>query len=74
MIKDIVQEVGAGVLGVAESLGHFAFLVRSTFGWMMRAPIEWRQVLIQMTRIGVESLPVTTMTTFFTGMVLAFFQ
>jgi phospholipid/cholesterol/gamma-HCH transport system permease protein len=38
---------------------------------MLRAPIEWRQVLIQMMRIGVESLPVTTMTTFFTGMVLA---
>ncbi len=66
-----VGEFGREVMGAAESVGRFAFLVRSTFAWMLRAPIEWRQVLIQMMRIGVESLPVTTMTTFFTGMVLA---
>ncbi|MBI5238979.1 MAG: ABC transporter permease [Elusimicrobia bacterium] len=66
-----VGDFGREVLGAAESVGRFAFLVRSTFAWMLRAPIEWRQVLIQMMRIGVESLPVTTMTTFFTGMVLA---
>jgi phospholipid/cholesterol/gamma-HCH transport system permease protein len=66
-----VGELGREVMGAAESVGRFAFLVRSTAAWLLRAPIEWRQVLIQMLRIGVESLPVTTMTTFFTGMVLA---
>lgn len=66
-----VGEFGREIMGAAESVGRFAFLVRSTVAWMLRAPIEWRQVLIQMMRIGVESLPVTTMTTFFTGMVLA---
>lgn len=62
---------GKEVLGASESMGHFVFLVRSTFLWMFRAKIEWRQTLIQMVRIGVESLPVTAMTMFFTGMVLA---
>jgi phospholipid/cholesterol/gamma-HCH transport system permease protein len=62
---------GAWILALSEDVGQFVFLVRSTFTWMFRAPIEWRQTLIQMARIGVESLPVTAMTMFFTGMVLA---
>jgi len=67
----VVEDFGREAMAVSESVGRFAFLVRSTAAWMLRAPIEWRQVLNQMMRIGVESLPVTTMTTFFTGMVLA---
>ena len=66
-----VEDFGREAVAVSESMGRFTFLVRSTVAWMLRSPIEWRQVLIQMLRIGVESLPVTMMTTFFTGMVLA---
>lgn len=71
MRQRVLAGMGRGILGVSESMGRFTFLVRSTVGWTLRAPIEWRQVLIQMMRVGVESLPVTMMTTFFTGMVLA---
>jgi phospholipid/cholesterol/gamma-HCH transport system permease protein len=66
-----VEDFGREAVAVSESMGRFTFLVRSAVAWMLRAPIEWRQVLIQMQRIGVDSLPVTMMTTFFTGMVLA---
>ena len=66
-----MEDFGREAMAVSESMGRFVFLVRSTAAWMLRATIEWRQVLNQMMRIGVESLPVTTMTTFFTGMVLA---
>jgi len=66
-----VEDFGKEAMSVSESMGRFAFLLRSTVAWMLRAPIEWQQVLTQMMRIGVESLPVTVMTTFFTGMVLA---
>ncbi|MDD5656001.1 MAG: ABC transporter permease [Elusimicrobia bacterium] len=69
--RGFVNALGAELLAMAETFGRFAFLTRSVVAWLYRAPIEWRQVLIQMSRIGVESLPVTTMTTFFTGMVLA---
>jgi phospholipid/cholesterol/gamma-HCH transport system permease protein len=62
---------GRWILDLAEDMGQFVFMVRSAFQWMARSPIEWRQTLIQMARIGVESLPVTAMTMFFTGMVLA---
>jgi phospholipid/cholesterol/gamma-HCH transport system permease protein len=67
----VIAPFGRLILDTAEETGQFAFLVRSTAAWMSRAHIEWRQTLIQMQRIGVESLPVTSMTAFFTGMVLA---
>lgn len=62
---------GRSLLAASEEAGQFTFLIRSTLLWMVRAKIEWKQTLIQMGRIGVESLPVTAMTAFFTGMVLA---
>jgi phospholipid/cholesterol/gamma-HCH transport system permease protein len=71
VIEAIFSPFGGWILGTAEEMGHFVFLVRSTFQWMFRSRIEWRQTLIQMGRIGVDSLPVTAMTMFFTGMVLS---
>ncbi len=71
MTEHILHEAGRELLETIESMGRFALLVRSTITWLIRAKVEWRQVLIQMLRIGVQSLPVTMMTTFFTGMVLA---
>ncbi|MFI5362708.1 MAG: MlaE family ABC transporter permease [Elusimicrobiota bacterium] len=71
MIESMFAGVGREVLETSEETGHFVFLIRSTFQWIFRGKIEWRQTLIQMARIGVDSLPVTAMTSFFTGMVLA---
>jgi phospholipid/cholesterol/gamma-HCH transport system permease protein len=71
MMELLFAPFGREVLSAAEEMGHFVFLVRSTFQWMLRSKIEWRQTLIQMGRIGVDSLPVTAMTMFFTGMVLS---
>lgn len=71
MIEAIFGGFGGLILSAAEETGQFVLLVRSTFQWLLRGRIEWRQTLIQMSRIGVDSLPVTAMTSFFTGMVLA---
>jgi phospholipid/cholesterol/gamma-HCH transport system permease protein len=67
----VFEWVGKSLFGLFEEVGNFAFLVRSSARWAVRSKIEWRQTLIQMMRIGVESLPVAAMTSFFTGMVLA---
>ena len=67
----LFEWVGGGLMGMAEGVGQFTFLVRSTIQWMAHGEIEWRQTLVQMLRIGLESLPVSAMTAFFTGMVLA---
>ena len=71
MIGDILGTFGRRVLSASEETGQFALLLRSTLGWMVGARIEWRQTMIQVVRIGIESSPVTSMTAFFTGMVLA---
>ncbi|MBI4056771.1 MAG: ABC transporter permease, partial [Elusimicrobia bacterium] len=41
------------------------------FFWILRSSLEIQQTFIQCLRIGAQSLPVTAMTSFFTGMVLA---
>lgn len=71
MMEALFAPFGREILASSEQMGHFVFLVRSTVLWMYRAKIEWRQTLMQMAKIGVDSLPVTAMTMFFTGMVLA---
>ncbi len=71
MIESALASFGGGLLALAEETGQFILLSRSTLRWLVRGRIEWRQTLIQMSRIGVDSLPVTAMTSFFTGMVLA---
>jgi phospholipid/cholesterol/gamma-HCH transport system permease protein len=71
VIEFVFGGFGGFLLRSAEETGHFILLIRSTLQWMLRGRIEWRQTLIQMSRIGVDSLPVTAMTSFFTGMVLA---
>lgn len=71
MIESVFGGFGRLLLARAEEAGHFVLLVRETFRWIARRSVEWRQTLVQMQRIGVASLPVTAMTSFFTGMVLA---
>ncbi len=71
MIEEALGFVGARLLGIAQALGEVTALLRSSLTWSVRSRLEARQTLIQMVRIGVESLPVATLTSFFTGMVLA---
>jgi phospholipid/cholesterol/gamma-HCH transport system permease protein len=67
----VFEFIGGQIFGLIEAVGQFTFLVRSACQWAWRSKIEWRQTVIQMQRIGVGSLPVSAMTSFFTGMVLA---
>src|SRR3989338_670695 len=71
LFDSLLGAIGGHVLAIIEGMGQFAFLIRSTVQWLLRARVEWGQVLRQMLFIGAQSKPVTTMTTFFTGMVLA---
>ncbi len=42
-----------------------------TLSWIFRPPLEGREILKQMQEVGVRSFPVVTITSAFTGMVLA---
>ena len=61
--------LGAPIFVIAESVGRIVILCRQTFYWLRTA--DRTDVLNQMVAIGVDSLPVTLLTSLFTGMVLA---
>ena len=46
-------------------------MVYSCLFWLFKAPLEFAQTIQQITKIGVDSLLVATLTSLFTGMVLA---
>lgn len=71
MIPVFFDFLGRRLLLTAEALGGAAAMARSSFFWLFHSRLEARQTVIQCLRIGVLSLPVTVLTSFFTGMVLA---
>jgi phospholipid/cholesterol/gamma-HCH transport system permease protein len=46
-------------------------MVGRVFAWTLRPPYDWRELLRQMIKVGVDSVPVVLLTALFTGMVLA---
>ena len=61
--------LGGTLISVAEAMGSITILTRQTIYWLRSA--ERRTVLEQVVAMGVESFPVTALTSLFTGMVLA---
>ncbi len=55
-----------------EQIGGYFILFRDTVRWSLRPPFDSKNVINQMVEIGYKSLPVTTITLFFTGMVMAY--
>ena len=53
-------------------LGGYFLFFKETLKWTVRPPFDIRNIINQMLEIGYKSLPVTTITLFFTGMVMAF--
>ncbi len=67
----ILRFLGKRLIFAAETAGGAAFMVRSSFFWFFHSKLEIKQAVLQCFRVGVQSLPVTMLTSFFTGMVLA---
>ena len=58
------------ILFLEEIGGHLIFF-KDTLKWTFRPPFDYKNILVQMVEIGYKSLPVTGITLFFTGMVMA---
>ena len=54
-----------------EGIGSFALFFRDTLKWIFRPPFDTKNIVLQMLEIGYKSIPVTAITLFFTGMVMA---
>jgi phospholipid/cholesterol/gamma-HCH transport system permease protein len=52
-------------------VGRFFLILWRTLRWTPRPPYDWRQLVRQMMRVGVESIPVIVLTAMFTGAVMA---
>ena len=61
--------LGGTLISMAEAMGRLVILTRQTLYWIKSA--ERRTVMEQIVVMGVDSIPVTTLTALFTGMVLA---
>jgi phospholipid/cholesterol/gamma-HCH transport system permease protein len=66
-----LQCVGQWVLVRVTAFGELLLLVRKTLFWFIHAPTQVKNVFNQMQEMGYRSLPVTSLTLLFTGMVLA---
>ncbi len=65
------KSLGRFVLNALTQIGQASGLVYSSVFWLFRAPLEFAQTMQQTVKIGVESMIVATLTSLFTGMVLA---
>lgn len=45
--------------------------LKETVKWTFRLPFDYKNIIVQMLEIGYKSIPVTSITLFFTGMVMA---
>ena len=71
-MKDRFTEyVGREFLSLAEAMGAAALMLKSVVFWFFRSKFELRETAKQSVKIGVDSLGVTALTSFFTGMVLS---
>jgi len=66
-----LEKIGEPFLDMLEELGRFFYILVQAFLWSFRPPFDRAQWVRQMVRVGVDSIPVVTLTALFTGMVLA---
>ncbi len=69
--KKIVLSIGKKVMSIGRTVGEITVLLRQILYWMFVKPIDFKNISSQMVTIGVYSLPITSLTSLFTGMVLA---
>lgn len=67
-----MSKSAAGLLvSVLEGVGGYFIFFKETVVWMFRPPFDAKNIVNQMLEIGCKSIPVTAITLFFTGMVMA---
>ena len=70
-MKRLIAMLGHRFVEFVKYAGGLAVLMGQTLFWIPMPPMRRRQILEQMSRIGVDSLPIVSLISLFTGMVLA---
>lgn len=70
-LKLFIRKIGGYTVYFIREMGELVFLTIRINLWMFRKPYDFKLVLQQMVRVGMDSIPVAVTTAFFTGMVVA---
>ena len=70
-MKRFLEMVGKQFIEFIRYAGGLSILMGQTLFWIPMPPFRRRQILEQMAKIGVDSLPIVFLISMFTGMVLA---
>ncbi len=65
------KKIQAGLFRSARNIGELAYLWFDTLRYGFQRPYEFKSLLTQMEEIGVRSLPIVLISSFFVGMVMA---
>lgn len=71
MLKNLAVILGRHFIEFVRYAGGTSILLGETLFWIPVPPLRKRQILEQMSKIGVDSLPIVSLISLFTGMVLA---
>jgi phospholipid/cholesterol/gamma-HCH transport system permease protein len=70
-MKRFLEMIGKQFIDFVRYGGGLSILMGQTLFWIPMPPLRRRQILEQMAKIGVDSLPIVFLISMFTGMVLA---
>ena len=70
-MRKIIEILGQRFVDFIKYTGGISVLMGETLFWVPIPPLRRRQIIEQMSKIGVDSLPIVTLISLFTGMVLA---
>jgi len=68
---NLFNKIGQSILDLLEVLGAFSIFAGHTFKYIFVPPFDATNLLYQMREIGVKSIPVGVVSSFFVGMVMA---
>ena len=71
LLRTLFTAQGEAVYSFLDGLGSAASMTLETFKWISKGAINPKNAVSQMVEVGWASLPIITLTSFFTGMVLA---
>ena len=66
-----LKNIGNSFFSLLEGIGLFSLFVFETIRWIFRPPFDLKNLLHQINEIGVKSIPVGVVSSFFVGMVMA---
>lgn len=71
-VSSPVAVLGRAILHGLAQTGRAVLMLLAALRWLARGRIEFRETMVQINKIGVESIPLVLVTGLFSGMVLAY--